>query len=145
GRVTLADLFGKHSQLVVYHFMFTPEWDEGCPHCSFWADNFDGIGVHLAHRDVSFVVISRAELSKLHAFRERIGWGFPWYSSGGTDFNFIYHVSFTPEQLKSGPTFFNYSDANPGHPDREAISVFYKAKGATSSTPTRRMRAVSTS
>ena len=126
GPVTLSDLFGGNSQLIVYHFMFTPEWDEGCPHCSFWADNFNGIPVHLAHRDTTFVAISRASLEKLEAFKSRMGWSFPWYSSGKTDFNFDYHVSFTPEQLESGSTFFNYADVNPGFQDREAISAFFK-------------------
>ena len=87
GKVTLGDLFGQLSQLVVYHFMFSPEWDEGCPHCSFWADNFNGIDVHLRHRDVSFVAISRAPLPKIEAFKKRMGWGFMWVSSGGSNFN----------------------------------------------------------
>jgi len=126
GKVTLGDLFGQLSQLVVYHFMFSPEWDEGCPHCSFWADNFNGIDVHLRHRDVSFVAISRAPLAKIEAFKKRMGWGFMWVSSGGSDFNYDYQVSFTPEQLSSGAAFFNYAHTNPGFEDREAASVFYK-------------------
>src|SRR5512143_615911 len=81
GKETLADLFGKKSQLVVYHFMFNPEGDAGCKHCSFWADNFNGIDVHLAHRDVSFVAISRAPLAKIEAFKKRMGWSFKWVSS----------------------------------------------------------------
>ena len=76
GKETLAELFGKHSQLMVYHFMFGPEEDEGCPHCSFWADHYDAMPVHLAHRDVSFVVISRAPLAKIQAFKQRMGWRF---------------------------------------------------------------------
>src|SRR5258708_33103266 len=97
GTVTLSELFGPHSQLVVYHFMFTPEWDEGCPHCSFWADSFDGIDVHLGARDVSFAAISRASLAKIEAFRRRMGWNLAWLSSSDSDFNFDYQVSFTQE------------------------------------------------
>src|SRR5215831_12801178 len=98
GRETLAELFGKRSQLVVYHFMFTPAWDEGCKHCSFWADNFNGIDVHLNHRDVSFVAISRAPRAKLEAFEKRMEWSFKWLSSANNDFNFDYNVSFRPEE-----------------------------------------------
>jgi len=126
GPVTLSDLFAGKSQLIVYHFMFDPNDDEGCPHCSFWADNFDGIPVHLNHRDVSFVAISRAPLDKVEAFKQRMGWSFPWVSSFPTGFNFDYHVSFTPDQLASGTADFNYTVGNPGMPDREGISVFYK-------------------
>ena len=126
GRVTLAELFGDKSQLIIYHFMFTPEWDEGCPHCSFWADSFDGIDVHLAHRDVAFAAISRAPLEKLEAFRKRMGWRFRWLSSAGSDFNFDHHVSFTPEQREKGTAFYNYVPGDPGHADREGISAFYK-------------------
>src|ERR1700730_6489711 len=92
GKQTLAELFETRSQLIVYHFMFSPEWDEGCLHCSFWADNFNGIDVHLNHRDVSFVAISRAPLAKIEAFRKRMGWSFKWLSSFQTDFNFDYQV-----------------------------------------------------
>jgi predicted dithiol-disulfide oxidoreductase (DUF899 family) len=126
GKETLADLFEGRSQLVVYHFMFTPEWDEGCKHCSFWADNFNGIGVHLNHRDVTLVAVSRAPLAKIEAFRKRMGWSFKWVSSAGSDFNFDYQVSFTPEQRKSGEARYNYSKEDPGFEDREGASVFYK-------------------
>lgn len=126
GKETLVELFESRSQLIVYHFMFSPEWDEGCLHCSFWADNFNGNGVHLNHRDVTFVAISRAPLAKIEAFKARMGWSFKWVSSFQTDFNFDYHVSFTPEQIQSGATFFNYSKADPGMMDREGVSVFYK-------------------
>jgi predicted dithiol-disulfide oxidoreductase (DUF899 family) len=108
GRETLAELFGPRSQLLVYHFMYGPEWEQGCPSCSFWADNFNGIDVHLAHRDISFVVISRAPLDKLQAYRERMGWSFKWVSSFGSDFNFDYHVSFTPEEIASGEMNYNF-------------------------------------
>jgi predicted dithiol-disulfide oxidoreductase (DUF899 family) len=128
GRETLAELFESHSQLVVYHFMFTPEWDEGCLHCSFWADSFDGNSIHLNHRDVAFVAISRAPLTKIEAFQKRMGWHFKWVSAFGSDFNFDFDVSFTPQQLEAGTAFYNYTRANPGMEDREGISVFYKDK-----------------
>jgi predicted dithiol-disulfide oxidoreductase (DUF899 family) len=126
GKETLSDLFEKRSQLVVYHFMFTPEWDEGCKSCSFWADNFNDIIVHLNHRDVTFVAVSRAPLAKLEAFKKRMGWSFKWVSSSQNDFNYDYGVSFTPEQLQKGTANYNYSTNNPGFPDREGTSVFYK-------------------
>lgn len=125
-RRTLSELFADKSQLIVYHFMFDPNDDAGCPHCSFWADNFDGISVHLNHRDVRFVAISRAPYAKLAAFQQRMGWSFPWFSSHGTDFNYDYSVSFTPEELARGEAYFNYRRGDPGMPDREGISVFYK-------------------
>ena len=124
GRETLADLFAGKGQLVVYHFMFAPEWDEGCPSCSFWADNFNGIDTHLDQRDVTFVAISRASLAKIESFKKRMGWTFKWVSSGRSDFNFDYNVSFTPDQRSGGTTFYNYSKTDPGQADREGISVF---------------------
>ena len=126
GKETLADLFENRSQLVVYHFMFSPEWTDGCPHCSFWADNFNDIVVHLNHRDVTFVAISRAPLAKIEPFKKRMGWSFKWLSSSKNDFNYDYHVSFTPEQLENGTASFNYSKTSPGLNDREGASVFYK-------------------
>jgi predicted dithiol-disulfide oxidoreductase (DUF899 family) len=126
GRETLAELFETRSQLVVYHFMFTPEWDEGCLHCSFWADSFDGIGVHLNHRDVRLVAISRAPLAKIERFKQRMGWHFKWVSAFESDFNFDYDVSFTPKQMESGTAFYNYARGNPGGEDRQGISVFHK-------------------
>ena len=108
GKETLSDLFDGRSQLIVYHFMFGPDWDAGCKHCSFWADNFNGIIVHLNHRDVTMVAASRARYSKLAAYKKRMGWNFKWVSSGDTDFNFDYHVSFTPEEEAKKKAFFNY-------------------------------------
>ena len=131
GKETLADLFEKSSQLVVYHFMFPPEWEEGCPHCSFWADNFNGIGVHLQHRDVSFVAVSRAPLSKIEAFKKRMGWGFKWVSSFENEFNRDYRVTFAPEDIESGTAFYNYSNLGEGPPEREGTSVFYKDRSGT--------------
>ncbi len=126
GKETLAELFENRRQLVVYHFMFSPEWDEGCLHCSFWADNFNGIGVHLNHRDVTFIAISRAPLAKIEPFKKRMGWSFKWVSSFQNDFNFDYHVSFTPEEMQSGAAFYNYSKTDLDDADREGVSVFYK-------------------
>src|SRR6202030_2777005 len=108
GKQSLPDLFDGRSQLIVYHFMFPPEWDAGCKHCSFWADSFNPIGVHLEHRDTAFVAISRAPLAKIEAFRRRMGWSFHWVSSGENDFNYDYHASFRPDDLKSGVPVYNY-------------------------------------
>ena len=126
GKVTLADLFDKRSQLIIYHFMFSPEWNEGCPHCSHWADNFNGIIVHLNQRDVSMVAISRAPYSKLAAYHKRMGWSFKWLSSFESDFNFDYHVSFTSEEMSKQKAFYNFTLQDPGDPDREGVSIFYK-------------------
>ena len=122
GRRTLAELFDGRSQLVVYHFMFPPEDDEGCPHCSFWADSFDANVVHLQARDVTLVAVSRAPLAKLEAYERRLGWSFPWYSSGGSDFNLDFGVSFRPGS-ESEPVY-NYGTSSPGLSDREGVSVF---------------------
>jgi predicted dithiol-disulfide oxidoreductase (DUF899 family) len=128
GTVTLSDLFDGRSQLIVYHFMFTADNKAGCPHCSLRADGFNGINVHLKHRDVTMICVSRAPYRKLAAYRERMGWTFPWVSSGDTDFNFDFYVSFKPEAIAQGTTFFNYARQPPGHPEREGHSVFFKDK-----------------
>jgi predicted dithiol-disulfide oxidoreductase (DUF899 family) len=125
GRATLSDLFEGRHQLIVYHFMFAPEWTEGCKHCSFWADNFNGIGVHLEARDTTFVAISRAPLDRLDAFKRRMGWGFTWVSSAPSAFNYDYFVSFRPDEQASRTGFYNYRRGESG-PDREGVSVFYK-------------------
>ena len=127
GRVLLGDLFAGRSQLVVYHFMFGPNDEVGCKSCSFWADNFNGIVVHLNHRDVSFAAISRAPLDKLQAFAERFGWSFPWVSSADSDFNFDFGVSFTPEDIASGQVAYNYRKHKAFGPEMPGISVFTKA------------------
>jgi predicted dithiol-disulfide oxidoreductase (DUF899 family) len=129
GRESLPDLFEGRSQLVVYHVMFAPEWEAGCKHCSFWADNFNDVIVHLNQRDVSMVAVSRASYAKLAAYQERMGWSFKWLSSGESDFNFDYHVSFTPSELAAKKAEFNYRIEDPGTSDREAVSVFYKDPG----------------
>ena len=130
GSETLVQLFEGRSQLVVYHFMFGPDWDAGCPHCSRWADNFNGIIVHLNQRDVSMVAVSRAPYEKLAAYRQRMGWRFKWVSSFGSDFNFDFHVSFTPEELKKKKALYNFKLQDPGVDEREGVSVFARdAKG----------------
>lgn len=132
GKATLADVFDGRSQLIVYHFMFAPGAKAGCPHCSFWADNFNGIDVHLAHRDVSFLAISRAPRAKLEAFERRMGWSFKWVSSFDTDFNYDFQASFKPEDIARGPVLYNYVKEQMPMQDREGVSVFYKdAAGAT--------------
>ncbi len=126
GRESLSDLFAGKSQLLVYHFMFGPNWVEGCKHCSFWADNYNGIVVHLNHRDVNLVAISRAPLEKLQAFEKRMGWNFKWMSSFANDFNFDYHVSFTPEEVSKGQAYYNYQPSKAQGSESAGISVFYK-------------------
>jgi predicted dithiol-disulfide oxidoreductase (DUF899 family) len=124
GEQSLLDLFEGRLQLVVYHFMFPPEWDAGCPNCSFWADNFDPIVVHLHHRDTSMVAISRAPYPKLAAYRERMGWSFQWLSSFESDFNYDFGVSFTPEQ-QDVPGSYNYN-RKAEFSDREGMSAFIR-------------------
>src|ERR1700731_471392 len=126
GKETLAELFENRSQLIVYHFMFNPASEEGCKHCSFWADNFNDIVVHLNHRDASFVAISRAALAKIEAFKKRMGWSFKWLSSSQNDFNYDYQASFTPQAIQSGTVFYNYAKQKMNMSDREGVSVFQK-------------------
>lgn len=131
GQQTLSELFDGRSQLIVYHFMFHPDDAVGCPHCSARADGFDGIDVHLAQRDVTMVVVSRAPLAMLASYEQRMGWRFKWVSSGGSSFNYDYGVSFTPEEMTAKQAFFNYRTQFPGRSEREGHSVFYKdASGA---------------
>jgi len=107
----------------VYHFMFDPSWDAGCPHCSFWADHFGGMLVHLKARDVAFAAVSRAPYANLAAYRRRMGWTFPWVSAAGTTFNYDFGVSFRPQDVADGTAVYNYG-TDPGMEDREGISVF---------------------
>jgi predicted dithiol-disulfide oxidoreductase (DUF899 family) len=124
GKQTLAQLFDGRSQLIVYHFMFGPDWEAGCPHCSRWADGFNGIIVHLNQRDVTMIAVSRAPYRKLAAYRKRMGWGFKWVSSSETSFNFDYQASFTPEEMAKKKAFYNFKTQNPDSPEREGVSVF---------------------
>jgi predicted dithiol-disulfide oxidoreductase (DUF899 family) len=125
GRETLADLFDGRSQLIVYHFMFGPDWEEGCPNCSFLCDHIDGTLAHLEHHDVTLLAISRAPLSQLEAYKKRMGWQFKWVSSFGSDFNFDYHVSFTEKEIAQGEIYYNY-EMTEGGEEQPGISVFYK-------------------
>ena len=126
GRETLADLFAGRSQLVIYHFMFGPEWQEGCPSCSFVSDHIDGTLAHLAARDVTMVVVSRAPLAKIAAFKKRMGWRFKWVSSYGSDFNRDFQVSFTKEEMAQGKVDYNYTLQEFPSEEAPGISVFYK-------------------
>ena len=136
GRESLHDLFGGRSQLVVYHAMFNPDtagprttWtaDAACYACSFWMDNFNGITVHLNHRDVTLVAVSRAPYPAIAAYKQRMGWSFPWFSSADSDFNFDHHVSFRPDELKAGQVEYNYRPTPWSGSEAPGISVFLKA------------------
>jgi predicted dithiol-disulfide oxidoreductase (DUF899 family) len=124
--VSLGDLFQNRSQLIVYHFMFGPGWKEGCPSCSFLADHFGGMLVHLADRDVSLAAVSRAPINEIAAFQKRMGWRFPWVSSHGNDFNRDYHVSFTPENRAAGTMYYNYGPFEFPSDEAPGASVFFK-------------------
>jgi predicted dithiol-disulfide oxidoreductase (DUF899 family) len=124
GKLSLADLFAGRSQLIIYHFMLGPDWEEGCKSCSFWADNYNGIDVHLAHRDVTLAAVSRAPLPKIDAFKKRMGWTFAWYSSFGSDFNYDFQASYSPEDLAKGEIFYNFRLQKMSLSETPGISVF---------------------
>jgi predicted dithiol-disulfide oxidoreductase (DUF899 family) len=126
GGRTLAELFEGRRQLLVQHFMFAPGWEQGCPSCSFMADHTDGMNVHLAHRDVTFVAVSRATLAEIEGFRRRMGWQFKWVSSHDSDFNYDFGVSFTPEEKAKGEVSYNYAITRYQGEEMPGISVFYK-------------------
>jgi predicted dithiol-disulfide oxidoreductase (DUF899 family) len=126
GKVTLADLFDGRSQLFVKHFMMGPGQVEQCVGCSLEVDHIEGILVHLQNHDVSYVVVARAPIEEIEAVRQRMGWRFPWVSSYHSDFNYDFHVSFTPEDIAAGRAFYNYEYVNPGLEDRSGDSVFFK-------------------
>ncbi len=131
GRETLADLFDGRSQLIVQHFMFDPSWDEGCKSCSFWVDNFNDIVVHLNHRDVTMVLVSKAPFEVLESYRKRMGWSIKWVSSFNTDFNRDYQVSFTDAEREQGRAVYNFARGSFPAPEGPGISVFCKdAEGA---------------
>jgi len=133
GLRSLADLFDGRSQLIVYHFMYGPDWEAGCPGCSFLADHVDGMLPHLNHHDVTMIAVSRAPLEKLMAYRRRMGWKFPWVSSHGSDFNFDYHVSFTKEELASGKVMYNYREtpSAEAHDELPGLSAFFRDEDGT--------------
>jgi predicted dithiol-disulfide oxidoreductase (DUF899 family) len=129
GRETLADLFAGRSQLIVYHFMFAPGWQEGCPGCSFLADHIDGANLHLAHHDVTLLAVSRAPWREFQPFKQRMGWRFKWVSSHGSDFNSDYQVSPTAAEIAAGQRYYNYETGNTsdtGAGELPGLSVFYK-------------------
>lgn len=126
GRRTLADLFGKNSQLIVKHFMLGPGWREGCVGCSFEVDHVEGALVHLENHDVSYVAVSRAPLAEILAFKRRMGWHFPWVSSFGGDFNHDFHVSFTAEEMAKGRGYYNYRVTELPIDELSGLSVFAK-------------------
>lgn len=133
GQKTLAELFAGRSQLMVYHFMLGPDWQAGCPGCSFLADHLDGALPHLQHHDVSLIAVSRAKLDKIEAYKSRMGWQFPWVSSSRSRFNFDFHVSFTNEQLAEEVVSYNFTEieAASGHNELPGLSAFYRdATGA---------------
>ncbi|RLA52773.1 MAG: DUF899 domain-containing protein [Gammaproteobacteria bacterium] len=126
GKQSLTDLFEGYSQLIIYHFMYGPDWQEGCSSCSFWADNFDGIGVHLNHRDINMLAVSRAPLDKLEAYKKRMGWSFNWVSSLNSNFNYDYHVSFTEDEIAKQEMYYNFDLRNFPREEAPGISVFFK-------------------
>jgi predicted dithiol-disulfide oxidoreductase (DUF899 family) len=126
GRRALAELFEGRRQLLVQHFMLAPGWEQGCPSCSFMADHSDGMNVHLAHRDVTLVAVSRAPLAEIERFRQRMGWRFKWVSSHGSDFNYDFGVSFTPQEVAKGELHYNFGRWRIAHEELPGISVFYK-------------------
>jgi predicted dithiol-disulfide oxidoreductase (DUF899 family) len=129
GRRSLPNLFDGRSQLIVYHFMFGPDWETPCKSCSFWADNFEGFYAHLNQRDVTLAAISRARWATIAPFKRRMGWSFPWVSSAGGDFNFDYGVSFTPEEVAAGEVDYNYAARKTSLTELPGISVFCKDPG----------------
>lgn len=128
GKKKLSELFAGKSQLFVYHFMFGPEWKEGCPSCSFNMDHVDGALPHLAQRDVTFLAVSRAPIAKIEEFKKRMGWRFNWVSSNQNDFNYDYHVSFTKEEMAKGKVDYNYEMAEFPSEEAPGLSIFYKDK-----------------
>ncbi len=126
GRQSLAELFSGRNQLVIYHFMFGPDWEQGCVSCSFWADHLDGLSVHLAHRNITLAVVSRAALQKLLAYRTRMGWDFGWVSSLGTTFNQDFGVTFSAAEQAEGAAFYNYEMCHFPLEEAPGLSVFYR-------------------
>jgi predicted dithiol-disulfide oxidoreductase (DUF899 family) len=126
GKLTLADLFGTRSQLVIYHFMLGPGWKEGCPSCSYISDHFDGMAIHLANRDVTLAVVSHAPYAEIAAFKKRMGWRFHWYSSFASDFNYDYQVSLAPQDEGKPEVYYNFEMAAFPASERPGLSVFFK-------------------
>ena len=128
GKVSLADLFDGRNQLIIQHFMFGPDWKEGCVGCSFQADHNDSVMIHLNNHDVSLVVVSRAPFNKIEAFKKRMGWQFKWVSSFENDFNYDYHVSFKKDEINKGKGIYNFSEIDVHEEELPGFSTFYKNK-----------------
>ena len=126
GQRSLADLFAGRRQLLIYHFMFGPDWEEGCPSCSFWADNYEGTDIHLAHRDTTLLAISNTSLDKIDAYKKRMGWRFEWVSSLGNDFNQDFNVSFSADEVARGEMYYNYRVTKFPSSEGPGISVLYQ-------------------
>ena len=124
GTLSLADLFADKKQLLVYHFMFGPDWEEGCPSCSFWADNYNGIDVHLAHRDTTLLAIANTSVAKIAAYKKRMGWSFNWVSALGSEFNKDFNVTFSQEEMDKGEMYYNFHLTNFPASEAPGISVF---------------------
>jgi predicted dithiol-disulfide oxidoreductase (DUF899 family) len=124
GKKSLSDLFEGRHQLLIYHFMYGPDWDEGCKSCSFWADNFERNVIHLAHRDITMIAVSRAPVKALEDYKKRLGWTFTWASSLGNDFNHDYHVSFKPSELNN--VYYNYENSSFPSEEAPGLSAFYR-------------------
>ncbi len=130
GKETLADLFGGKGQLAIYHFMLGPDWKEGCKRCSFWADNFNGVDVHLAHRDLALIAVSRAPYAQIEAYKQRMGWTFKWVSSFGSDFNRDFNVTFTKDEMERG-VYYNYEQRRFPAEEAPGMSLFYRDSDGT--------------
>lgn len=126
GTKRLEDLFEGRRQLAVYHFMFGPDWSQGCHRCSFWADNFEGIDVHLAHRDTTFVAASNTAIEKIEKYKARMGWRFKWVSALNSGFNRDFHVSFSQAEMETGEVYYNYARRPPLFPEMQGLSVFVR-------------------
>ncbi|HVH78125.1 MAG TPA: thioredoxin family protein [Stellaceae bacterium] len=131
GHETLGDLFAGRSQLIVKHFMLGPGWTDPCVGCSFQSDHVDGVLVHLEHHDVSYVTVARAPLVEIEAVKRRMGWHFRWVSSYGSEFNYDFNVSFTPEQIAGGRAIYNYREGATPIEEMSGLSVFYKDESGT--------------
>jgi predicted dithiol-disulfide oxidoreductase (DUF899 family) len=125
-KLSLADLFAGRKQLLIYHFMYGPDWDEGCPSCSFWADNYNGIDIHLAHRETTLLAISNTSVENIEAYKKRMGWTFEWVSSLGSDFNRDFHVTFTADEVAKGEMYYNYRHTNFPSTEGPGISVLFR-------------------
>jgi predicted dithiol-disulfide oxidoreductase (DUF899 family) len=131
GPESFGELFRGRSQLIVYHFMYGPDWDEGCPSCSFWADNFNGIDIHLLHRDISLVAVSRTQIENIMEYKKRMGWTFTWVSSLNSDFNIDYDVSFPEDLMGDRSRMYNFHEIEDQGEELPGVSVFNRDDDGT--------------